>query len=176
MHMQYIHTHYYACKVSPFYRWVTKSCAQACDINELHMEKVTFLLTSIKYKSLKTYTFLTVTNIITFLSPITGVGKYNLSKLITFWLFSLIFSICRSIQNELHLAAVSWCFESSQPQRITSGLNTNCTLSPSYSFHKSSYHKSSFFSLFIFCGHSTGEPASSRVTYFMLLAYSRTMC
>ena len=33
---------------------------------------------------------------------------------------------------------VSWWFEPSQPQRITSGLNTNFTLSPSYSFHKSS--------------------------------------
>ena len=35
---------------------------------------------------------------------------------------------------------VSWCFEPSQPQRIPSGLNTNFTLSPSHSFHKSSYH------------------------------------
>ena len=43
---------------------------------------------------------------------------------------------------------VSWCFEPSQPQRITSGLNTNFTRSPSYSFHKSSYHKSCFLSLF----------------------------
>ena len=34
---------------------------------------------------------------------------------------------------------VSWCFEPSQPQRITSGLNTNFTLSPSYPFHKSFY-------------------------------------
>ena len=32
---------------------------------------------------------------------------------------------------------VSWCFEPSQPQRITSGLNTNFTLSLSYLFHKS---------------------------------------
>ena len=30
-------------------------------------------------------------------------------------------------------------------QRITSGLNTNFTLSPSSSFHKSSYHESRFF-------------------------------
>ena len=60
---------------------------------------------------------------------------------------------------------VSWCFEPGQPQRITSGLNTNLTLSPSHSFHKSSYHKSCFFSLFIFCRHSAWEPASSRVTY-----------
>ena len=28
---------------------------------------------------------------------------------------------------------VSWCFEPSQPQRITSGLKTNLGLSPSYS-------------------------------------------
>ena len=36
---------------------------------------------------------------------------------------------------------VSRCFKPSQPQRITSGLNTNFTLSPSQSLHKSSYHK-----------------------------------
>ena len=69
---------------------------------------------------------------------------------------------------------VSWCFEPSQPQRITSGLNTNFTLSLSYLFHKSSYHKSIFFSLFIFHRHSTQEPASSRVTYFILRAYTGT--
>ena len=71
---------------------------------------------------------------------------------------------------------VSWCFEPSQPQRITSGLNTNFTLSPSYSFHESLYHKSCFLSLFIFRGHSTREPASGRVTYFILRAYTGTMC
>ena len=69
---------------------------------------------------------------------------------------------------------VRWCFEPSQPQRITSGLNTNFTPFPSYSFHKSSYHKSCFLSLFIICGHSTWEPASSRVTYFILRAYTGT--
>ena len=37
---------------------------------------------------------------------------------------------------------VSCCFEPSQLQRITSGLNTNFTLSPSHSFHKSFYYKS----------------------------------
>ena len=37
---------------------------------------------------------------------------------------------------------VSWCFEPSQPQRITSGLNINFNQAPSYSFHKSLYHKS----------------------------------
>ena len=40
---------------------------------------------------------------------------------------------------------VSWCFKPSQPQSITSGLDTNFTLSTSYSFHKSSYHNSCFF-------------------------------
>ena len=69
---------------------------------------------------------------------------------------------------------VCWCFEPCQPQRIISGLNTNFTLSPSYSFHKSSYHKLCFFSLFIFCRHSTREPASSRVTYFILRVYTGT--
>ena len=42
-------------------------------------------------------------------------------------------------------AWVSWCFEPSQPQRITSGLITNFSLSPCYSFHKSLYHTSVFF-------------------------------
>ena len=36
---------------------------------------------------------------------------------------------------------LSWCFEPSQPHRITSGLNTNFNLSPSYPFHKSLHHK-----------------------------------
>ena len=74
---------------------------------------------------------------------------------------------------------VSWSFEPSQPQGITSGLNTNFTLSPSYSFHKSSYHKSYccfLFSLFRFRRHSTREPASGRATYFILPAYTGTMC
>ena len=53
----------------------------------------------------------------------------NIVERVTFWSYEL----------------VSWCFEPSQPQRITSGLKTNFTLSPSYSFHKSSYHKSCFF-------------------------------
>ena len=48
------------------------------------------------------------------------------------------------------------------------------SISKSYSFHKSSYHKSFFFSLFIFRGHSTRELASGRVTYFSLWAYTGT--
>ena len=35
---------------------------------------------------------------------------------------------------------VSWCFEPSQPQWVTSGLKTNISLSPSYSALKSSNH------------------------------------
>ena len=69
---------------------------------------------------------------------------------------------------------VSWCFEPSQPQRITSGLNTNFTLSLNYSFQKSPYRKSCLLSLFIFRGHTTREPASNRVTYFILRAYTGT--
>ena len=57
---------------------------------------------------------------------------------------------------------VSLCFEPSQPQRITSGLNTNFTLSPSYSFHNSSCHKYMLFEPIyipwvLFCG-PTKEP------------------
>ena len=36
---------------------------------------------------------------------------------------------------------VSWYFEPSQTQQITSGLKTNCNLSPIYYEHKSSNHK-----------------------------------
>ena len=85
----------------------------------------------------------------------------------------------KKAKRERELELLSWCFEPSQPQRITLGLNTNFTLSPRNSFHKSSYYKSCFFiifffSLFIFRGHSTREPASSRVTYFILRAYAGT--
>ena len=59
---------------------------------------------------------------------------------------------------------VSLCFEPSQPQRITSGLNTNFTRPPGYSFHKSFDHKSCFLRLFLFRGHSTREPVANRVT------------
>ena len=54
---------------------------------------------------------------------------------------------------------------------ISSRLKSNFTLSPSYSFHKSSYHKSFVLSQFIFRGHTTQEPSSGRVTYFILRAY-----
>ena len=65
---------------------------------------------------------------------------------------------------------VSWCFEPSQPQRMTSGLKINISLSPDYSFHKSLNHKPlflkphlsvkyMFWNLFIFRGHLTRKPA-----------------
>ena len=79
-------------------------------------------------------------------------------------------------ERETERELVSWCFEPCQLQTITSGLNTSFILSPTYSFHKSSYHKSCFVSLFIFRRHSTWEPASGRVTYFILRAYTGTMC
>ena len=61
---------------------------------------------------------------------------------------------------------VSWCFEPSQPQRITSGLNTSFTLSPSYSFHKSSHHFFFFFlSPFTLRGQSAREPAPCTATH-----------
>ena len=43
--------------------------------------------------------------------------------------------------GDVYKRQVSWCFEPSQPQRITSELNTNFNLSASYSFHESLYHK-----------------------------------
>ena len=44
--------------------------------------------------------------------------------------------------------------------------------------HFTSHHTTSrvFFSLFIFRGHSTREPASSMATYFILRIYTGTMC
>ena len=39
------------------------------------------------------------------------------------------------------MRVVSCCCEPSQPQRILSGLKANFNLCPSYSFHKSLYHK-----------------------------------
>ena len=78
----------------------------------------------------------------------------------------------------------------------TLGLKTNFSLCPCYPFHKSLYHRylflkpqlkfypqfrnanpekqNTFWGLFIFRGNSTRAPASSRVTYFILLAYTGT--
>ena len=70
---------------------------------------------------------------------------------------------------------VSWCFEPSQPQRITSGLNTNFTLSYSVNNEQVILPQVMFvFVFFFFCRHSTRESASSKVTYFILRAYTGT--
>ena len=89
-------------------------------------------------------------------------------------------------------------FEPSQPQRIKPGQNTNFSLSPKYSFPKSLYHKSFFLEpqlkfypqfrnakpeeekkeriahIIMFREHSTREPVFSRMTYFILRAYTGT--
>ena len=62
-----------------------------------------------------------------------------------------------------------WCFEPSQPQMIKTRLNTKFNLSPSHSLHKSSYHKSCFFSLFIF-----RRPQHGLVSQLVLSAQSTT--
>ena len=104
-------------------------------------------------------------------------SQSNVMNLVKMAVLTARFSSFMSSTCQFFTIVSSWCFEPSQQQRITSGLNTNFTLSPSqsHSFHKSSYHKSVFFfSLFIFRRHSTQEPASSRVTYFILRAYTGT--
>ena len=75
---------------------------------------------------------------------------------------------------------VSWCFEPSQPQRITSGLDTNFTPSPSYSFHESFYRKSCFcvcffWPIYIPRALSSGT-CIQQGAYFILRAYTGTMC
>ena len=57
--------------------------------------------------------------------------------------FSALLQFARGVSQ-----SVSWCFEPSQPQRIILGLNTNFTLLPNYSFHKSLYHVM-FFCFFV---------------------------
>ena len=81
---------------------------------------------------------------------------------------------CIQLMAWIQQKLVSWSFEPSQQQRITSGLNTNFILSQSYSPHRYWDRESCFFSLFLFRRHSTQEPASSRVTYFILWAYTGT--
>ena len=52
--------------------------------------------------------------------------------------------------QEQLISSLVECFEPCQVQRIASGLNTNFTLSPSYSCHKSSHHKSCFFLAYLY--------------------------
>ena len=65
------------------------------------------------------------------------------------------------------LQLVSWCFEPSQLQRITSGLNTSFTLSSTYSCHKSSYHKSCFLAYLYSAGtqHGNLHPAGRPILF-----------
>ena len=49
--------------------------------------------------------------------------------------FAYLLSTCRKL-GDLNDNNSSWCFEPSQPQRITSGLKTNFSLSSSYSLNK----------------------------------------
>ena len=116
---------------------------------------------------------------------IRGTGLWNLWSFVCPYSFqNLKWNKCAQSDNkeskqsmkENIIQLVSWCFEPCQPQRITSGLNTNFSLSPSSHFTSHHTTKSLFFSPFIFRGHSTREPASSRVTYFILRAYTGTMC
>ena len=63
---------------------------------------------------------------------------------------------------------VSWCFEPSQPQRITPGLNTNFILIPSYSFRKSQYQKSCFFKAYFYSAatqHGNLHPAGGPILF-----------
>ena len=62
----------------------------------------------------------------------------------TFGMSNIINLLNISLQSS-QARTVSQRFEPSYPQRITSGLNTNFTLSSSYFFHKSSYNKSCLF-------------------------------
>ena len=72
-------------------------------------------------------------------------SRNELPRLSTFTSFNCSCSASHNRQFNLNVCfkrkLVSWCFKPSQLQRITSGLNTNFTLSESYSFHKSLHHK-----------------------------------
>ena len=89
--------------------------------------------------------------------------------------------LCITIVSQVVSWIVSWCLEPGQPQRITSSLNTNFTLLISQVIIPQIMWVfvvvvlfCLFFSLFIFRGHSTREPASGRVTYFISRAYTGT--
>ena len=75
---------------------------------------------------------------------------------------------------------VSLCIEPSQPQRITSGLSTNFTLSPSYSIHKSYFttshvkKKKKIKAFLHSVGTQHGNLHPGGGTYFILRAYTGT--
>ena len=121
------------------------------------------------------------------------------TELLELSLSSILLLVCRAPWRNLLTwwQLVSQLVLWAQSQRITSGLKTNFSLPPSYSFHESLYHKSPFlkpqlkfcqqirnanpekqqhmfWSLIIFRGHLTREPASRSVTSFILRASRRT--
>ena len=68
---------------------------------------------------------------------------FNLTELITCMCRTSRFRLIRGTRHRVHHPEedlVSLCLEPGQPQKITSRLNTNFSLSPSYLFHKSLYH------------------------------------
>ena len=69
---------------------------------------------------------------------------------------------------------VSWCFKPSQAQCIRSGLKTNFNLSPSYSVHKSSYHRSQFLKPQLkFCPQfRNAKPEKQQYVFWSLYLYS----
>ena len=79
-------------------------------------------------------------------------------------------------QDKATRESVSRCFEPSHSQRITSGLSTNFTVFPSYSFHKSPYHKSCFLSLFISRGLSTRKSCIQQGDLFYSASLHRNRC
>ena len=86
---------------------------------------------------------------------------------------------------------ISWCFEPSQPQRIYIRAEHKLHSISKLFFSQGIIPQAFFFSffsfflcfflffqprLFIFRRHSTREPASGRVTHFILRAHTGTMC
>ena len=89
----------------------------------------------------------------------------------------MVLSISRQLVSQL----VSWCFK---PSRLTKDYiraehklhSISKLVIPQVIILQSHVFLNIFFSLFIFRGHSAREPASSRVTYFILRAYTGTTC
>ena len=104
---------------------------------------------------------------------------------ILFWYLKLCLTSSNKVVHWYNLRSwfcvqqlVSWCSEPNQPQRITSGWTQTsfCLKVVHFTSHDTTslFLFSFFFSLFIFRGHSRRERASSRVSYFILRAYTGT--
>ena len=81
-----------------------------------------------------------------------------------------------NIASVVMIWLVSWCFEPSQPQKDYMRAEHKRHSISKLFISQVIVPKVMFFSLFIFRGHSTREPASGKVTYFILRAYTGTMC